>query len=157
MNKLISLNKLSSKTKYTGQNCFGLTLYYAKIKPAKEPQLYFCLFNFMAVKHARPLLELAPNSQLSYKMFLSEICFNLPIISISAFYIVVFKESLFQAKEKENSPYGLKKIRKHIFLPRLRPTVLEWMTNGIESKPVLAEAKISDRNAPKKMERHSSR
>ena len=29
--------------------------------------------------------------------------------SISAFYIVVFKESLFQAKEKENSPYGLKK------------------------------------------------
>ena len=63
----------------------------------------------MAVKHARPLLELAPNSQLSYKMFLSEICFNLPIISISAFYIVVFKESLFQAKEKENSSYGLKK------------------------------------------------
>ena len=109
MNKLISLNKLSSKTKYTGQNCFGLTLYYAKIKPVKEPQLYFCLFNFMAVKHARPLLELAPNSQLSYKMFLSEICFNLPIISISAFYIVVFKESLFQAKEKENSPCGLKK------------------------------------------------
>ena len=108
MNKLISLNKLSSKTKYTGQNCFGLTLYYAKIKPAKEPQLYFYI-NFMAVKHARPLLELAPNSQLSYKMFLSEICFNLPIISISAFYIVVFKESLFQAKEKENSPYGLKK------------------------------------------------
>ena len=90
MNKLISLNKLSSKTKYTGQNCFGLTLYYAKIKPAKEPQLYFCLFNFiqfntyydkavkMAVKHARPLLELAPNSQLSYKMFLSEICFKSP-------------------------------------------------------------------------------
>ena len=38
----------------------------------------------MAVKHARPLLELAPNSQLSCKMFLSEICFNLPIISISA-------------------------------------------------------------------------
>ena len=121
MNKLISLNKLSSKTKYTGQNCFGLTLYHAKIKPAKEPQLYFCLFNFiqfntyydkavkMAVKHARPPLELAPNSQLSYKMFLSEICFNLPIIIISAFYIVVFKESLFQAKEKENSPCGLKK------------------------------------------------
>ena len=47
MNKLISLNKLSSKTKYTGQNCSGLTLYYAKIKPAKEPQLYFCLFNFI--------------------------------------------------------------------------------------------------------------
>lgn len=64
----------------------------------------------MAVKHARPLLELAPNSQLSNKMFLSEICFNLPIISISAFYIVVFKESLFSAKEKENSPCGLKKI-----------------------------------------------
>ena len=65
----------------------------------------------MPVKHARPLLELAPNSQLSYKMFFfSEICFNLPIISISAFYIVVFKESLFQAKEKEYSPCGLKKI-----------------------------------------------
>lgn len=63
----------------------------------------------MAVKHASPLLELAPNSQLSNKTFLSEICFNLPIISISAFYIVVFKESLFPAKEKENSPCGLKK------------------------------------------------
>ena len=49
MNKLISLNKLkiSSKTKYTGQNCSGLTLYYAKKKPAKEPQLCFCLFNFI--------------------------------------------------------------------------------------------------------------
>lgn len=68
-------------------------------------------------------------------MFLSEICVNLQVISISAFYEVVFKESLFRAKEKENSPCGFKKkFRKPIFLPRLRLTVLEWMTNGIESK-----------------------
>ena len=60
----------------------------------------------MAVKHARPLLKLAPNSQLSYKMFLSEICFNLPNISTSAFYIVVFKDPSFKQKRKKTPLAG---------------------------------------------------
>ena len=111
----------------------------------------------MVVKHARPLLELAPNSHLSCKMFLSETCFNLQVISISAFYQVVFKESLFQAKEKENSPCGLTKIPETHFFTTVETDSPRMDDERYRVQTSSSEAKINDRNAPQKMERHGSR